>query len=216
MVEILDAWTDPLYEIQHEARVGGVRTMLGVPLLRNDMPIGLIALARKRIEAFTERQIALVSIFADQAVIAIENTRLLTEQQEALERQTATAEVLQVINASPGDLAPMFDAILDKAHRLCGATIGALWTFHGDFSRAVVTRGLSAEWDELLRNPAPLSAGGPSRLLMDGARLIHWPDARVIESKPSGSLASFIETSQIRTALVQTLLSNGICNKTRQ
>jgi GAF domain-containing protein len=106
----------------------------------------------------------------------MENARLIIEQREALEQQTATAEVLQVINASPGNLTPVFDAIPEKAHSLCGATKGALVSFDGTYFRAVATRGLTKAYEQLLHEPQDNPPGSPPDRLLKGADLVHVDD----------------------------------------
>ena len=114
------------------ADVGGIRTVVGVPMFRDKELVGVIAIYRTEVKAFTDKQIELVTNFAAQAVIAIENTRLLSELRESLQQQTATADVLKVISSSPGELEPVFQAMLENAVRICGAKFGTLFRSDGD------------------------------------------------------------------------------------
>jgi GAF domain-containing protein len=197
VVHIHDVAAVPGYAVE-PIELGLQRTSLGVPLLRAGEPIGSILLARQRVEPFTDRQIELVSTFADQAVIAIENTRLLTEQREALEQQTATAEVLQVINASPGDLTPVFDAIVEKAHSLCDAAYGSLQLWDGEKFYGVVMRGFAAPMVERLRQGYSPYPNMPCRRLVEGERVAHCADLAEIDDPTA---RSGVELGGVRTIL---------------
>jgi GAF domain-containing protein len=133
---------DPEYAFPKGQQLGGYRSNLGVPLLRDGVPIGAFVLTRPVVKPFSDKQIELVETFADQAVIAIENVRLLNELRESLQQQTATADVLKVISSSPGELEPVFQAMLVNATDICEAKFGFLWLAEGDGFRAVAMHGV--------------------------------------------------------------------------
>jgi two-component system NtrC family sensor kinase len=151
-----------------------VRTFLGVPMIRNDQLLGIILLYRQEVGLFTEKHVSLVESVAAQAVVAIENARLLNELHESLDRQTAAADVLRIISSSPGDLKPVFATILDNALNLCDAAFGFVATYDGErFHRAAqqdVPDALAAYFRTGMDQPRP---GDAHWRLVAGEDLIH-------------------------------------------
>src|SRR6266568_68916 len=163
VVHIPDVLADLEFTWHESQRLGGFRAMLGVPLLRDGSCVGVIALTRATPRPFTTKQIELVTTFADQAVIAIENVRLFDEAQarnqeltEALEQQTATSEILRVISSSPTDLQPVFDVIVTNAVRLCGSLASCVWRFDGELIHLVAQHNLPPGALEVYRRTYPL------------------------------------------------------------
>src|SRR5262249_28690523 len=195
--------------------LGGARTGLLVPLRRDEAVIGFVMIYRQEVRPFTDKQIALLQNCAAQAVIAIENARLLSEQRESLEQQTATAEVLGIISSSPGELEPVFQAILANATRICEAKFAHLFLYEGKEIRAVSTRNAPQAWADYLEhsylehNPViPVDPSTPIGRVARTKQVVHIADARTdqsyIERRPGVTAA--VELGGARTLLVVPML----------
>ena len=219
IVHITDVLADPEYTYFGGQKLGGFRTLLGVPLLREGTPIGVLVVQRKTVRPFTDNQVELVTTFADQAVIAIENVRLFDEVQartrdlaEALEQQTATSEVLGVISSSPGDLEPVFDAMLANAVRICEAKFGSLYLYDGDRFRVGVLHNAPPAFAEFRRRepvfyPPP---GTALAQIIATKRTAHTRDIMLEEGYVARNpiIVATVELAGFRTALAVPMLKD--------
>ncbi len=213
---------DDFPEGREFARQHGYRTMLAVPLIRDGVAIGTIGLRRTEVQLFTERQVALLQTFSDQAVIAIENVRLFTELQgknralteahaqvtEALEQQTATSEILRVISRSQTDVQPVFDTIVRNAVRLCNGLFSTVFQFDGELLHIVATHNLSAAGREALHRvyPArPTRALAAGRAILDRA-VVHIADVELEPESPQRAVARAVGW---RSALIVPMMREG-------
>jgi two-component system, NtrC family, sensor kinase len=180
VIHIPDVQADPEYNWAEAQRFGSFRTNLGVPMLRDGVPIGAFGLTRSEVRPFTDKEIELVTTFADQAVIAVENTRLLNELRESLQQQTATADVLKVISRTAFELQPIFDTLVENAVRLCEAERAFLFRFDGKLLRSVASYNVSPELREFVdKNPiAPGRHSISARAALE-RRTVHVPDIQV-------------------------------------
>jgi signal transduction histidine kinase len=215
VVHVHDILADPEYTYGGQ-KIGGHRTILGVPLLREGTPIGVIALLRGTVRPFSDREIELVTTFADQAVIAIENVRLFDEVQartrelsEALEQQTATSEVLSVISSSPGELDTVFSAMLSNALRICEAKFGNLFLYEGGAFREVSNVNTPPGFEAFLqRGPIAPNPGTGLARIVGTKQVAHIEDVRKLEAyaRRDPFVVAGAKAGGIRTLLIVPML----------
>src|SRR6516165_1472361 len=219
-VQIPDINADPDYVLGPMAVVGNYRSVVAVPILRNGLAIGAIAVARAQAGVLPDPQIELLKVFADQAAIAIENVRLFVAEQqrtreltESLEQQRATSEVLGVISSSPGELEPVFQAMLENATRLCQAKFGNLYLCEGDAFRTIAMYNVPPAFAEVRsRNPLiqPAPGAALSRLI-NTKKVVHVPDTTAdpayIDRRPLFVTAE--ESGGFRAVLAVPMLKEG-------
>src|ERR1035437_5612841 len=214
IIHVPDVLADPDFEMTGAARLGGIHTMLGVPLLREGTPIGVIVLQRKAVRPFTEKQIELVETFADQAVIAIENVRLFEsveartrELSEALEQQAATAEVLNVISRSKFDLQPILQSVVDTAARLCRADTAVIFRLDEAIYRFAAGYCVDPQYMEIERatpiTPGPGTVVGGAAMRREVVQIVDAMEDPQYEKKKDAEIA------QIRSIIGVPLMREG-------
>src|SRR6516164_862505 len=218
-VQIADVQNEPHYSDAPSgftgsqlAKLAGARTVVGVPMLKESELVGVVIIYRQEIRPFTDTQIDLVSNFARQAVIAIENTRLLNELRESLQQQTATSEVLQVISSSPGELKPVFETILANATRLCDAKFGLLNLYDGDKFRQAALYNVPPAYaekrgDESFRPPP----GSGHAEVLRTREVVHIDDLRSMPPYREGNslIVAFVDLAGARTFLIAPMIKEN-------
>ncbi len=211
-IHIRDLTAEEPYASSQLAKVAGARSALGVPMLREGELVGMIAIYHQVVRPFTDKQIALMQNFAAQAVIAIENTRLLNELRQSLEQQTATAEVLSVISASPGELGPVFEAMLANATRICGANFGNMFLIEDGVFRAVAMHNAPAAYSSA-RSAAPFRPPPESGLgrLAATKDVVHTTDLKAEPAyvQRNRFAVEAVELGGIRTLLTVPMFKDG-------
>src|SRR5262249_12277966 len=208
VIHIPDVQADPEYHWAEAQRFGSFRTNLGVPMLRDGVPIGAFGLTRSEVRPFTDKEIELVTTFATQAVIALENTRLLNELRESLQQQTATADVLKVISRSTFDLQVVFQTLVESAAKLCEADNATIHRPRGDVYPAIASYGYSHEYDRYVRDhPIKPGRGSVIGRTLEHRSVVHVAD---VQADPNYSLAEQQKIGGYRTVLGVPLLREGM------
>ena len=224
VIQIDDISKAPTYDMRMRIatiKIAKARTLVCVPMLKDNEVVGIIAIYRQEVRPFTDKQIGLLTNFAAQAVIAIENTRLLNELRqrtadltertadlsEALEQQTATSEVLQVISSSPGDLQPVFEAMLANAVRICDATFGNIYRWDGDAFSLVATHNTPLAYAEARRrSPVRPNPNNIFGLMVATKAVAHVPDAAEQRDRGNLEYATAVALGGVRTCLAAPML----------